>query len=72
MQRITFEFVGGPDDGKIVHGVLGEPSDAERYYLFSHRGTVGHRLKVVSPFAVETLVREQLKDERMHYFQSHY
>ena len=31
--RITFEFVGGPHDGKLLHGVVGEASDAERYYV---------------------------------------
>jgi len=72
MLKITFEFVGGPNDGKILHGTLGEPSDAERYYLFTNHGTVGHRFKVASQYAVETLAREQLKDERRHYFQRHF
>lgn len=72
MLKIIFEFVGGPNDGKVLHGVLGEPSDAERYYLFSNRGTIGHRLKVASRYAIERLAEEQLKEEREHHFQRHY
>lgn len=72
MLRINFEFIGGPNDGKILHGVLGEPSDAERHYLFSNRGTVGQRFKVASGYAVETLAREQLKEDKRHHFQRHY
>lgn len=72
MLKINFEFVGGPNDGKILHGALGEPSDAERHYLFSNHGKVGHRFKVASPYAVETLAREQLKEDNRHYFQRHY
>lgn len=70
--KIVFEFIGGPYDGKILHGTLGEPSDAERYFLFSNRGTVGYRLKVASDYAVETLAEEQLKAERRHQFQQHH
>lgn len=72
MQNITFEFIGGPHDGKRLHGVVGDGSDAERYFLFSNRGRVGQRFRVASPYAVETLAREQLKDERRHYFQQHF
>jgi hypothetical protein len=72
MLRIIFEFVGGPNDGKILEGKLGEPSDAERYYLFTDHGTVGHRFKVASPYAVETLASEQLKEEKTHRFQRHF
>ncbi|MHB0956884.1 MAG: hypothetical protein ACYC0X_13180 [Pirellulaceae bacterium] len=72
MLQIIFEFVGGPNDGNVLHGAIGEPTDAERYYLFSNHGTVGHRFKVASQYAVETLASEQLKDERPHYFQRHY
>ena len=64
MLKITFEFVGGPKDGRILCGTLGKPSDAERYYLFSNHGAFGHRFKVASPYAVETLVSEQLKDQK--------
>ena len=71
MQSITFEFVGGPNDGNIVRGTLGEPSEAERHYLFSNRGTVGQRFSVASPFAVETLLRERLQNEQRHYFKRH-
>ena len=72
MLEITFEFVGGPNDGEVLHGKLGEPSDAERYYLFSNHGTVGQRFKVASQYAIERLTSEQLKEEKRHYFQPHY
>ena len=72
MLKIVFEFVGGPNDGKVLHGKLGEPSDAERYYLFTNHGAVGQRIKVASLYAVETLAREQLKEEKRHYFQRHF
>lgn len=71
MHNITFEFVGGPVDGRLLQGNLGESSDAERYYLLSHRGRVGQQFSVASPFAVETLVREQLQNEQRHYFRRH-
>ena len=70
--KIVFEFIGGPYDGKILHGALGEPSDAERYFLFSNRGAIGYRFKVVSDYAVETLAVEQLQEERRHHFQPHH
>lgn len=72
MLKITFEFAGGPHDGKVLQGILGEASDAERYYLFSNQGAVGHRFKVASPYAVETLARERLKEEKPHHFQRHF
>jgi len=72
MLNITFEFVGGPNDGKVVQGRLGEASDAERHYLFSNHGKVGHRFKVASHHAVETLTRERLKQDKPHNFQRHY
>lgn len=72
MLAIVFEFVGGPNDGRTFHGTLGDGSDAERYYLVTDHGTVGYRFKVVSDFAVDTLVEEQLKQETPHHFQRHY
>lgn len=72
MLKICFEFVGGPNDGYVLDGVLGEGSDAERYYLFTNHGEVGHRFKVASPYAIETLAEEQLKVEKRHFFQRHY
>lgn len=72
MLRIIFEFVGGPNDGKVLQGTLGESSDAERYYLLTNHGAVGQRFKVASPYAVETLAQEQLKQEKRHYFQRHF
>ena len=70
--KIVFEFIGGPYDGKILHGVLGEPSDAERYFLFSNRAAIGYRFRVLSEYAVETLADEQLKEEKRHQFQQHH
>ena len=72
MLNITFEFIGGPNDGKQLHGVLGEGSDAERYFFVSNRGTLGQRFKVASQYAVETLATEQLKEEKRHHFQRHF
>ena len=70
--RITFEFVGGPHDGKLLHGVVGEASDAERFLLGSKWGMVGQQFKVASEYAVEMLAEERLQEERRHYFQRHF
>jgi len=71
MLNITFEFVGGPNDGKVEQGKLGEPTDAERHYLFSHHGRIGQRFAVASDYAVETLADEGLESghsiQRHHY-----
>ena len=48
MLNIKFEFIGGPNDGKVVEGKLGEPCDAERHFLLSNRGLVGQRFAVDS------------------------
>ena len=72
MLKIIFEFVGGPNDGKVLQGALGDASDAERYYLFTNRGSVGQRLKVASDYAVEALAQEHLNEETRHQFQHHY
>lgn len=72
MLKIFFEFVGGPNDGHVLDGVLGEASDAERYYLFTNHGEVGHKFKVASQYAIDTLAEEQLKVETPHNFQRHY
>ncbi len=72
MLTIAFEFVGGPHDGKVVTGMLGDASDAERYYLVSNHGLVGQRFKVASDFAVETLAQEHLEVGERHFFQRHY
>jgi len=69
--KLFFEFVGGPHDGKILHGVVGTASDAERYFLLSSWGKVGQRFRVGSEFAVDTLAEEKLKNERQHNFQGH-
>ena len=71
MLKIVFEFVGGPHDGRVLEGLVGEASDAERYFLCSKWGAPGQRFKVASDYAVETLMREKLKEERCHHFQRH-
>ena len=58
MLKIIFEFVGGPQDGRILQGVVGDASDAERYFLFSNWGRIGQRFKVASDYAVATLSRD--------------
>jgi hypothetical protein len=72
MLSITFEFAGGPHDGKVVTGTLGDAGDAERYYLFSNHGAVGQQFKVASDYAVETLAQERLENTDHHFFQRHY
>ena len=71
MLNITFEFVGGPNDGKVVQGKLGEPTDAERHYLFSNRGRIGQRFAVASDHAIESLMDKELSAndsiQRHHY-----
>ncbi len=72
MLKIIFEFVGGPHDGRILHGNVGDASDAERCFLFSNWGMVGQRLKIASDYAVETLTTERLREERRYHFQRHF
>jgi hypothetical protein len=72
MLKIIFEFLGGPHDGRILDGVVGEASDAERCFLFSNWGRVGQRFKVASDYAVETLAKEQLREQKRHHFQRHF
>ncbi|SRR6056297_1175402 len=72
MQQIVFQFFGGPKDGTVLQGQLGEPSDAERYFLFTNHGTVGQRFKVASEYAIETLASEELREETPHHFQQHH
>ena len=52
--------------------MVGEASDAERYFLFSNWGAVGQRFKVASEYAVETLSQQRLKDEARVSFQRHF
>jgi hypothetical protein len=70
--RIVFEFLGGPHDGRVLRGTVGEASDAERYFLFSNWGSVGQRFKVASDYAVDILVKERLQEEKRHTFQRHF
>ena len=72
MPNIFFEFTGGPNDGMVYRGIVGDGSDAERYYVLSHHGTIGQRFKVASPYAIETLAREQLDEDNLHYFRQHF
>lgn len=72
MLNITFEFVGGPNDGKIVEGLLGAAGDAERHYLFSNHGKVGQRFKVASDYAVEMLVEAIDRGELSSTFPPHF
>ena len=69
---ITFEFVGGPDDGNITTGRLGEASEAERYYLFSHRGRVGQRIKIASDYSVDSLASDWPLRKHPGSFRHHY
>ncbi len=72
MLKIIFEFVGGPHDGRVLHGVVGEASDAERCFLVSNWGRVGQRFKIASDYAIESLVNERLQNEHPHGFQRHF
>jgi hypothetical protein len=72
MLKIIFEFLGGPHDGRILDGFVGEASDAERCFLFSNWGRIGQHFKVASDYAVETLATEQLREQKRHHFQRHF
>ena len=72
MTNITFEFIGGPNDGKVVAGGLGEAGPAERLYLFSNRGRIGQRFKVASDYAVEMLAAALESGETSSCFPTHY
>ena len=70
MLNIKFEFIGGPNDGEVVEGKLGEPCDAERHFLLSNRGLVGQRFAVASDYAIDFLTGEGKNAE--HGIQRHY
>ena len=72
MTNITFEFVGGPNDGKVVEGGLGDAGHAERLFLFSNRGRIGQRFKVASDYAVEMLAAALENGETSSCFPAHY
>jgi len=72
MLNITYEFIGGPNDGMVLEGRLGESSEAERYYLFSNRGAIGSRIKLVSPYTVEKIARHLWNEEKRIQFQRHF
>ena len=69
--KIIFKFTDGPLDGETVVGQLGEQSEADRYYALTNHGRVGQRFRIASQYAIDTLVREELKEERPHPFQEH-
>lgn len=56
--KITFEYIGGPHDGFVTEGVLGDGGDAERCYHFTNSGTVGYVFKVASEYLVKLLLEE--------------
>jgi hypothetical protein len=58
-------------DGKTVIGELGEQDEADRYFALTNHGQIGHRFRTASQYAIDTLTREELKDERPHHFQEH-
>ena len=72
MLNITYEFIDGPNDGMVLEGRLGESSEAERYFLFSNRGAIGSRIKLVSPYAVERIAEELWNEEKQVSFQRHF
>ena len=72
MLKILFEFIGGPNDGEVLQGMLGDASDADRHYLFTNHGTVGQRFKVASQYAVDALAEPSPHDETPYRFQRHY
>ncbi|MEQ8785044.1 MAG: YqgE/AlgH family protein [Pirellulaceae bacterium] len=55
MLKITFEFVGGPNDGRVEQGRFGESNEAVRHYLLSHHGRVGQRFSVAADYTIEVL-----------------
>lgn len=69
--RIRFTFQGGPMDGKTVTGQCGGQDEADRYYALTNRGRIGQRFRTASQLAIDTLAREQLKEEHPHHFQAH-
>lgn len=69
--RIIFKFMGGPMDGKTVIGRPGQQDEADRYYTLTNQGQIGQRFRTASEFAIDTLAREELKQEKPHHFQEH-
>ncbi len=69
--KIIIKFAGGPWDGRNLVGVRGAQDEADRYYALSNHGRVGQRFRVASQYAVDTLVEEELQEERRHNFQPH-
>ena len=48
---ITFEFLGGPFDGKVTSGMLGDAAEAEHFYRRTSHGTPGFIFKIGSECA---------------------
>lgn len=68
---MIFKFSGGPLDGKSVGGKPGQQKEARRFYALTHHGHIGQRFRTASDYAIDILAREQLKEEKPHYFQKH-
>lgn len=69
--RVIFEFAGGPLDGKTVEGKLGDQGEAERFFLITHRGTIGQRFKLASDYAVDILSQAAAGKDAARLFQKH-
>jgi len=70
--NILFEFLGGPNDGQVVQGRLGDCSDAERLYLFTDRGRVGQHFKIASQYVIDSLAQVRRRDEALPQFHLHF
>jgi len=70
--QFIFKFLGGPLDGETVVERLGKTSRPTHYYALTHHGRLGQRFRTASQYAIETLAREGLKEERPHRFQPHF
>ncbi len=55
---VTFEFIGGPHDGLMAKGNLGDGGGADRCYPFKGNGIVGLVLKMASEYLIYLLVSE--------------
>jgi hypothetical protein len=69
--RVIIKFTGGPLDGKTVIGESGQQDEADRYYALTNHGRVGQRFRTASEYAIDTLLKEDLKEQGPHHFQDH-
>jgi hypothetical protein len=63
MLKIQFEFLGGPHDGRILEGTIGDASDAELCFLSSNWGTIGQGFNVASQYAAEAMASSKVHGE---------